>query len=63
MTSLFLHSINVDTYIHMSTHLYKYTHTQSTPMSISERLSRLNLEIHEIGYQECLVVNGDVASH
>jgi hypothetical protein len=32
-------------------------------MSISERLSRLDLEIHEVGHQEHLVIDGDVASH
>jgi hypothetical protein len=29
-------------------------------MSIFERLSRLDLEIHEVSHQECLVINGDV---
>jgi hypothetical protein len=32
-------------------------------MNTSERLSRLNLEIHKAGHQECLVVDGDVTSH
>jgi hypothetical protein len=31
-------------------------------MNTSERLSRLDLEIHKIGHQERIVVNGDVAS-
>jgi hypothetical protein len=30
-------------------------------MNTSERLSRLNLEIYEVGYQEHLTVDGDVA--
>jgi hypothetical protein len=29
----------------------------------SERLSRLDLEIYEIGHQERLAVDGNVASH
>jgi hypothetical protein len=32
-------------------------------MSTSERLSWLDLEIHEISHQERIVVDGDVASH
>jgi hypothetical protein len=34
-----------------------------TLMSTSERLSRLDLEIHEVGHQECLAVDGDVTSN
>jgi hypothetical protein len=47
----------------MSTHSYEHTHTHPTRMSTSERLSRFNLEIHEVGHQERLAVNGDVVSH
>jgi hypothetical protein len=57
------HSTNVDTHTHMSTHSYEHTHVHSTPMSTSERLSRLDLEIHEVGHQEHFVVDGDAASH
>jgi hypothetical protein len=32
-------------------------------MSNSERLSQFDLEIHEVGHQERLAVDGDVASH
>jgi hypothetical protein len=32
-------------------------------MSISERLSQLDLAIHELGHQECLIVNGYIAFH
>jgi hypothetical protein len=32
-------------------------------MNISERLSRLDLEIHEVSHQERLTVNGDVVFH
>jgi hypothetical protein len=47
----------------MSAHLYEYMHTHPTPMSTSEILSRLDLEILEVGHQERLAVDGDVASH
>jgi hypothetical protein len=47
----------------MSTHPYEHKHTHHIPMSTSERLSRLDLEIHEVGHQERLAVDGDVASH
>jgi hypothetical protein len=57
------HSINADTHTHTSTHLYEHMHAHPIPMSTSERLSRLDLEIHEVGHQEHLVVNGDVASY
>jgi hypothetical protein len=40
---------NTDTHIYMSTHLYEYTHIYLTLMSTSERLSQLDLEIHEVG--------------
>jgi hypothetical protein len=42
---------------------YEYTHAHHTLISTSERLSRLDLEIHEVGHQECLAVDGDVTSH
>jgi hypothetical protein len=47
----------------MSTYLYKYTYIYPIPMSTSERLSRLDLEIHEVGHQERLTVDGDVISN
>jgi hypothetical protein len=47
----------------MSTHPYEHMHTHPTPMSTSERLSRFDLEIHEVDHQERLTVNEDVASH
>jgi hypothetical protein len=47
----------------MITHSYKYTHVRPIPMSISERLRRINLEIYEVGHQERLTVDRDVASH
>jgi hypothetical protein len=34
-----------------------------TSMSISERLSRLDLEIDEVSHQKRLVVDGDIVSH
>jgi hypothetical protein len=56
------HSINTFPHIFMNIYLYKYTHVHFIYMNTSERLSRLDLEIHEIGHQECLAV-GNVASH
>jgi hypothetical protein len=49
----------------MDTQLYKYKHMYAHPtsISISEILSRLDLEIHEVGHQEHLAVNRNVASH
>jgi hypothetical protein len=53
----------------MSTHPYEYmrihptpinTFKNRTPISTSVRLSQFDLEIHEVGYQERLIVNGDV---
>jgi hypothetical protein len=57
------HSINIDTYIRMSTHLYEYMYVHSTPMSTFKRLNRFDLEIHEVGHQERVTVDGDVTSH
>jgi hypothetical protein len=56
-------SIDVDIYTRMSTHPYEHTHVYSTPISTSERLSRLDLEIHEVGHQEHIAIDGDVAFH
>jgi hypothetical protein len=47
----------------MSTHPYEHAYAHSTLVSTSERLSWLDLEIHEVGHQECLTVNADVTSH
>jgi hypothetical protein len=44
----------------MCTYLYKYIHAHTTLMNIFERLSRLDLEIHEVGYQERLIIDGDI---
>jgi hypothetical protein len=52
------HSTTVDTYIYISTHLYEYIYAHPIPMSSSERLSRLDLKIHEVGHQERLAVEG-----
>jgi hypothetical protein len=30
-------------------------------MNTSERLSQLDLEIYEVGHQECFTVDGDIA--
>jgi hypothetical protein len=34
----------------MNTHLYKHTYAYPILMSISERLSRFDLEIYEVGH-------------
>jgi hypothetical protein len=47
----------------MNTHFYEYTYTHPTAMSTFERLSRLDIEIHKIGHQECLAVDRDVVSN
>jgi hypothetical protein len=44
----------------MNTHPYEYTHIHSILMSISERLSRLDLKIHEVSHQERIAIDGDV---
>jgi hypothetical protein len=41
----------------MITHLFEHTYTHHTPMSTSERLSRFDIEIHEVSHQECLAVD------
>jgi hypothetical protein len=57
------HSTNTDIHIRMSIHSYEHIHVYTIPMSTSERLNRLDLEIHEVDHKEWLVVDGDVASH
>jgi hypothetical protein len=47
----------------MSTHSYEHTHAHPTLMSTSEKLSWLDLEIHEVDHQECITIDGDVAFH
>jgi hypothetical protein len=47
----------------MSIHPYEHTHTHLISMSTSERLSRLDLEIHEVSHPEHLTVDGDVTSY
>jgi hypothetical protein len=45
----------------MNNHPYKHTYAHYTSISTSERLSQLDLKIHEVSHQECLAVDGDVA--
>jgi hypothetical protein len=47
----------------MNNHLYEYTHAHPISMSISERLRRFDFEIHEIGHQERLTIDGDITYH
>jgi hypothetical protein len=39
----------------MNTHPYEYTYVHHIFMSTSKRLSRLDLEIYEVGHQERLI--------
>jgi hypothetical protein len=47
----------------MSTHPYKHTHVQSTPMSTSERLIQSYLEIHEVDHQKHLAIDENIVFH
>jgi hypothetical protein len=47
----------------MNIYLYEHTCAHHIFMNTSERLRWLDLEIYEVGYQEHLAVDGDVASH
>jgi hypothetical protein len=49
---LYKYSKNVD--IHIQS--YKYTYAYSTSMIIFERLNRFDLEIYEVGHQDCLAI-------
>jgi hypothetical protein len=62
IASIFLRNTDADTHTRMSTHPYKHTHAHPAPMSTSERLSRLNLKIHDVDHQERLTVDEDIAS-
>jgi hypothetical protein len=43
------HSIDVVTHTHTSTYIYEYTHAHITPINTFERLSQLDIDIHEVG--------------
>jgi hypothetical protein len=47
----------------MITHSYEYIYVYHIYMSISERLRRLDFEIHEVGHQERFTVDGDIVFH
>jgi hypothetical protein len=49
-----------DTYTRMSTHSYKYIRAHLISMSTSEKLSRFDLKIHEVGHEKCFAVDEDV---
>jgi hypothetical protein len=49
-------------YIYLRTP-HEHTYAHPTSMSTSERLSRLDLEIHEVSHQEHLAVDEGVTSH
>jgi hypothetical protein len=52
-----------NTYTRTITYLYEYTYAQPTITITSERLSQLDIEIHEVDHQERLTVDSDVTSH
>jgi hypothetical protein len=47
----------------MSIYSYQHMYAHLILMSTSEKLSQLDLEIHEVGHQERLIIDGDVGSH
>jgi hypothetical protein len=57
------HSTNTDIHTRISIHSYEHMHVYTIPMSTSERLNRLDLEIHKVDHKERLAVDGDVNSH
>jgi hypothetical protein len=59
----FRNTIQTQILIHKRVFTPMNTHAHSTPMSISERQCWLDLEIHEIGHQECLAVDGNITYH
>jgi hypothetical protein len=50
-------------YTYRNIYPYKYIYIYSIIMSIFKILSRFDLEIHEVGYQELFAVDGDVTFH
>jgi hypothetical protein len=50
-------------YTHTGIYPYEYMHVHSIPMSTFKRLNRLDLEIHEVGHQEHIVVDENVVFH
>jgi hypothetical protein len=47
----------------MSTHPYEHMYAHPTLINTSKRLSRLDLEIYEVGHQDYFIIDRDVASH
>jgi hypothetical protein len=47
----------------MITYPYKYIYVHSILMNIFKRLSRFDIEIHEVGHQKRLTVDKDVTFH
>jgi hypothetical protein len=56
------HSIDAYTHIRTSTHPMN-TRAHPTPINISERLDRIDLEIHKVGHQDRFTIDEDVAYH
>jgi hypothetical protein len=57
------HITNADTHTRMITHIYECTHVHHISMSIFERLSQFDLEIHEVGHQKRFTVDGNITSN
>jgi hypothetical protein len=57
------YSTNTDLHTRINTHLYEHIYAHSILMSTSERLSRLDLEIHKVGHKERLTINGNITYH
>jgi hypothetical protein len=50
-------------FIHVCVLTYEYMHTYTISMNTFKRLSRSDIEIHEVGHQECLTVDGNITYH
>jgi hypothetical protein len=47
----------------MIIHHYEYIYVHFTPMTTSEKLSQINLEIYKVDHQKRLTVNGNITFH
>jgi hypothetical protein len=47
----------------MIINFYEHTYVHLISISTSERLGRLDLEIHEVGHQEHIAIDGDAVFH
>jgi hypothetical protein len=47
----------------MSIYSYEHTYAHLIFINTFKRLSRFNFEIHKVGHQKCLTIDGDTVSH